>query len=238
MFQRHQLDRRVTAPGAEQFALQRRAQPDAVIAPVHFRVGGEQAGLHFLQALQHILSGGVLLQVLSNAQRVQRRNQVFMKCAGWRGAALPVQLAQRLADGLQLLQALLDLLVMFAAPVQFFLQSLFALLQLRAVAIQVAEHVFVFDDVFFKAVNALQVAVFIVGQLDEARFQQVEEGLVVEVLFDAFQPALQHGGGAGGGQRPAGDVLQRDMRALQQGAQPARNAAVFTDDADVVSAGQ
>ncbi len=71
----------------------------------------------------------------------------------------------------------------------------------------------------------------------EGRFQQVEQLDVREIARHAFQPAVDHRGGGGGRQRPAGFVGHQHVHAFEQRAHPARGFAVERDECDGASAG-
>ena len=71
----------------------------------------------------------------------------------------------------------------------------------------------------------------------EGRFQQVEQFDVREVARHAFQPAVDHCGGGGGRQRPAGFVGHQHVHAFEQRAHPARGFAVERDQREVALAG-
>jgi hypothetical protein len=71
----------------------------------------------------------------------------------------------------------------------------------------------------------------------ERRLQQVEQFDVGKVARHAFEPAVDHRGGGGGRQRPAGLVGHQHVHALEQRAHPPRGFAVERDQRDLAPAG-
>ncbi len=111
-------------------------------------------------------------------------------------------------------------------------------LQVLPVTLQAAGDVLMEDQVLLKPVHRLQQRAAIAIGEHKRRFQQVQHWQVVEVLLHAFQPALQRGRGTGRRQGPAGGVVQCDSGTLQERPDTAGQAAVPSDDSDVVAAFQ